>query len=61
MKIPMMFCNRDTVALLLAFHSAVRYLKIGFRELGICLIFTIPCVFLTIIDLLLRGFKKKVI
>jgi len=59
MRIPMIFCNRETVALLLAFHSAIRHLNIGFRELGICIIFSIPCIFLTILDLISRIFKKE--
>ncbi|MCK4328317.1 hypothetical protein KAX02_00585 [candidate division WOR-3 bacterium] len=61
MKIPMIFCNRETAALCLAFQSAIRHLKIGFRELGICLIFAIPRIFITVLDLLSRGFKKRII
>ena len=62
MKIPMMFCNREVVGLLLAFHSAVRHLKIGFKELFICAIFAIPFILLTILDSLFRSkiwTKKK--
>jgi len=57
MKIPMIFCNRETVELLLAFQRALRHLRLGFKDLFICIVFAIPCIFLTILDLL---FKKKV-
>lgn len=60
MKIPMIFCNRDTVALLLAYHSAIEHLKKGFKGFFICIIFAIPCILLTILDLILGIFKKKV-
>lgn len=59
MKIPMIFCNRETVELLLAFNSAIKHLRTGFRELGICIIFAIPCIFLTILDLLFKGKSER--
>ena len=55
----MIFCSRETVELLLLFHSATKHLKIGFKELNICLIFAIPYIFLTIVDLILGIFRKN--
>jgi len=59
MKIPMIFVNRDTVELYLGFHSAFRHLYIGFKELFICIVFAIPCIFLTILEIISRIFKKE--
>lgn len=58
MKIPMIFINRDTVTLYLAFRNAFKDLYKGFKNLFIYIISTIPCIFLTILDLLLGIFKK---
>ena len=59
MKIPMIFCNRETVEIYLGFCSAFRHLYIGFRELFICVIFAVILIPLTLLDVSSRIFRKE--
>jgi len=58
MKIPIAFINRETVEIYLEFCNAFRHLSIGFKKLFICTVFVIPCIILTVEDLVFRKLKK---
>ena len=59
MKIPMIFCNRETVELLLAFESAFRHLRLGFKDLFICTVLAVILIPLTLLDVTSRIFRKE--
>lgn len=50
MKIPMIFCNRETVALIFAFQAAFRHLYLGFKDLFICIFLAIILIPLTLLE-----------
>jgi len=58
MKIPMIFCNRETVELLLAFSDAWKRFYTGFRDLCICTGLAIILIPLTLLDVASRIFRK---
>ena len=58
MKIPMIFCNRETVTLLLAFKSAFKHLRLGFKDLFMCIVLTVILVPLTLLDVISKIFRK---
>jgi len=59
MKIPMALINRDTVTLYLELCNAFKHLRKGFKGLCLCIVFGVPCILLTILDLILEMFKKN--
>ena len=58
MKIPMIFCNRETVELLFAFKNALRHLHLGFKDLFLCSVLAVILIPLTLLDMLSRIFRK---
>ena len=52
MKIPLMFIDKETTALYLAFCTSFRYLYIGFIDLFTCIVLVIIFIPLAILKLL---------
>lgn len=59
MKIPMIFINKESVMLYFAFCDALRHLYIGFKDLFLCIILSIICIPLTILEAISRIFRKE--
>lgn len=55
MKIPTIFCNRETVALIFAFQASFRHLYLGFKDLFICIFLAIILIPLTLLDVISRA------
>jgi hypothetical protein len=58
MKIPLIFLNRETVALYFALSAAFRHLYLGFKGLFACIILSIFLIPLTLLDAALEIFSK---